>query len=176
MRRIDFARADFNRNEKIIQIILIDQINDLVSYRQLESEVASQLCSLEEKDLTISTQLFTISTQATTLLDNDLAKQISEFTISSQEQSISELRLTKLQLKENARINFAQFLPDGQFWEPLHLPCQDSLHLGTLPESTHLGGLKISLSASSSNSILTQCVYFCIFEPPFFEVPNWIFG
>ena len=159
MRRIYFARADFNRNEKIIQIIFIDQFNHLVSsYRQLESEVASQLCSLEEKDLTISTQLSTISTQATTLLDNELAKQISEFTISSQEQSISELRLTKLQLKENARINFAQFLPDGQFWEPLHLPCQDSLHLGTLPESTHLGGLKTTLSASSSNSIYIPCV------------------
>ena len=141
MRRIDFARADFNRNEKIIQIILIDQINHLVSnYRQLESEVASQLCSLEEKDLTISTQLSNISTQATTILDNELAKQILEFTISSQEKSISELRLTNVQLEENARFNLAQFLPDGQHGKPLHLPCQDPLQLGTLPKSTHLVG------------------------------------
>ena len=56
MRRIDFDCADVNRNEKIIQIIVIDQFNQLVSnYWQLESEVANQLCSLEEKDLTIST-------------------------------------------------------------------------------------------------------------------------
>ena len=59
MRRIDFARANFNRNDKIIKIIFIDHFHHLVSnYQKLESEVASQLCSLEEKDLTISTHLY----------------------------------------------------------------------------------------------------------------------
>ena len=177
--RRDFPLADFSRNEQVIEVIFIDQFNQLGrKYRYLESAVekfnarianlnktvaslkstvANHLCLLEEKDLTISTQLSIISTQATTILDTELFKQLLEFTITSQEQSISELKLTKLQLEENARFNFGQLLPDGQqCGEQLHLPCQNSLQLGTLPEYP-LGGLNMSTSPSSNSGII-PCV------------------
>ena len=56
-----------------------------------KSSIVNQPCTLEERELSISTHLFTISTKATTILDNELAKQLLAFTISSQEQSIFDL-------------------------------------------------------------------------------------
>ena len=134
----------------------IDNLQKTVA--SLKSAKASQLCSLDDQELTISTQLSTISTQATTILDTELTKQMLEFTLTSKELTISELKLTQLQLEENARVNFTHLLPDGQHGESLHLPYKDSLQLGTLPEEyPPLGGLKTSLS-TTSNYVHISCV------------------
>ena len=70
--------------------------------------------------------------------DTEATIQLLEFTVTSQEETISDLKIAKLQLEENAKFNFAHLLsvPDGSDAVDLqlHLNCQEHSQLRTRPE------------------------------------------